>query len=177
MSTAAAPILRRVLDGLYTAAGYLAAAFLVGIGVTIVVQIACRHLGITFDSTELAGFCLAAATFLGLAHTFRSGAHVRITLATDRLPLRARRFVEIANCLVGSAAIGFLAWHATALVLQSLDYHDVSPGLLAIPFWIPQAGFALGIVLFALALIDDLVSQVFGAAPSYAAGDADQHAE
>lgn len=177
MITRPAPIYRRVLDRLFTAAGYLAAAFLVGIGVTIVIQIACRHLGITFDSTEIAGFCLAAATFLGLAHTYRAGGHVRITLATDRLPPRMRRGAEIANCLIGATAIGFLAWHATALAFQSFDYHDVSPGLLAIPFWIPQAGFALGVALFALALIDDLLSQLFGASPSYAAVDADQHPE
>ncbi|GKW48732.1 TRAP transporter small permease [Halomonas sp. NCCP-2165] len=159
--------MRHTLDRLYSAAGFLAALFLVGIGVTIVIQLGCRMLGVTFEATELAGFCLAAATFLGLAHTFRAGGHVRITLTLDRLPRRARRVVEIVNCTLAIVAIAFLAWHVLTLTVQSHRFHDVSPGLLAIPFWIPQAGVTLGITLFAVALLEELIGMLLGRAPCY----------
>ena len=71
-------MIRGVLDKFYEACGYLAAAFMVGIGVSIVAQIVARMRGVTLDATEAAGLCLAASTFFGLAHTFRRGGHVRI---------------------------------------------------------------------------------------------------
>lgn len=160
-------MIRRFLDGLYQGAGYLAALFMVGIAVSIIIQMLARATKYTFNSTEIAGFCLAATTFFGLAYTLRSGGHVRITLAIDRLPPRPRRVVEIINCLIAAAGICFLAWHVIALAWQSYQYHDVSPGLLGIPFWIPQAGAAAGVTVFAIALIDELIWIIQGRPPRY----------
>ena len=66
--------MRRILDGLYLASGYIAALCLVCIALTILAQICGRFVGVAIDSTESAGFLLAGTTFFGLAHTFR---HVR----------------------------------------------------------------------------------------------------
>ena len=158
-------MLRVFLDRLYLISGYISAVFLVGIAVSIVIQIVARMRGVTFDATEVAGLCLAASTFFGLAHTFRSGAHVRIRLIVDRLPWSSRRPVEIFNCLLSAVAVCYLAWHVILFAFQSYEYQDVSPGLLAIPFWIPQAGVAAGITLFAIAIIDELVWIAWGGHP------------
>ena len=156
-------MIRGVLDRFYEACGYLAAAFMVGIGLAIVAQILGRMRGVTLDATEAAGLCLAASTFFGLAHTFRRGGHVRINLIVDR--------VEILNCLLGTVVVSFLAWHVTALALQSHEFNDVSPGLLAMPFWIPQAGVAVGVAALAIAFIDELVWLLGGGKPRYEAPD------
>lgn len=166
MRAAMTPI-RRVLDGLYRLSGFLAGASLIGICATVVAQIVGRLLGLTVDSTESAGLLLAAATFFGLAHTFRAGGHVRIALAIEGTSPRARRWIEMFNCALAAAAICFLAWHVTDLALQSYAYNDVSPGLLAIPFWIPQGAAAAGVALFAIALLDELVWIAAGRPPRY----------
>jgi TRAP-type C4-dicarboxylate transport system permease small subunit len=163
--------MRTALEKLYDLCGYIAAVFLVGIAVSIIMQIIYRMRGITFDATEAAGLCLAASTFFGLAHTFRRGAHVRINLLVDRLPQRYRQPFEIFNCLVGTAVVSFLAWHVIALAIQSYQFNDVSPGLMAIPFWIPQAGVAFGITVLAIAFIDELVWLLGGGKPRYEAPD------
>lgn len=160
-------MLRASLDKLYDVCGYIAAAFMAGIAVAILAQMIARMRGITLDSTEAAGFCLAASTFFGLAHTFRRGAHVRITLLAGRLSPGAKRRVEILNCLLGAAVIGFLGWHVSQLALQSYQFNDISPGLLAMPFWIPQLGVAVGIIVLAIALIDELLWLLAGGAPRY----------
>ena len=160
-------MLRKTLDRLYDACGYIAAAFMVGIALTIIAQILSRMVRITLDSTEAAGFCLAAATFFGLAHTFRRGGHVRITLLTSQLPARVRHGVEVFNCLLGAVVVSFLGWHVSALAIQSWQFNDISPGLLAMPFWIPQLGAALGIIVFAIALIDELVWLLSGRTHRY----------
>jgi TRAP-type C4-dicarboxylate transport system permease small subunit len=164
-------VIRGVLDRFYEACGYLAAAFMVGIGLSIVAQIAARMRGVTLDATEAAGLCLAASTFFGLAHTFRRGGHVRINLIIDRLPLRWRRGVEICNCLLGTVVVSFLAWHVASLALQSREFNDISPGLLAMPFWIPQTGVAVGVAALAIAFIDELLWLLGGGKPRYEAPD------
>lgn len=160
-------MVRRTLNRLYDIAGVLAGASLVGIGVTIIVQIVARLMGETVESTEAAGLLLAATMFFGLAHTFRRGGHVRITLAIDAFPPRIRRVFEIFNCLVAGAAVCFLAWHVSTLALQSYAYEDVSPGLLAIPFWIPQGAAAAGVILFAISILDELTWVLVGRPPRY----------
>lgn len=160
-------MLRVFLDRLYDACGYIAAAFMVGIAAAIIVQIIARMRGITFDATEAAGFCLAATTFFGLAHTFRRGAHVRITLMTSNLPPRLKYGMEVFSCLLGVVVVSFLGWHILQLTIQSYQFNDVSPGLLAMPFWIPQFGVTAGVAVFAVALIDELVWLLSGGAPRY----------
>lgn len=158
-------MVRTYLERLYLWSGYIAAAFLVGIALTILAQIVWRMSGKTFDATEAAGLCLAAATFFGLAHTFRHGSHVRINLLTKKLPLRLQHGMEIANCLLGALVVGFLAVQMTLFAIQSYTFNDVTPGLLAMPMWIPQAGLAAGITVFAVALVDELVWVLQGREP------------
>jgi TRAP-type C4-dicarboxylate transport system permease small subunit len=162
-------VIRKALEGFYEVCGYLAAAFMVGIGLAIVAQILARMRGVTLDGSEAAGLCLAASTFFGLAHTFRRGGHVRINLLVDRLPERWRRPVEIANCLLGTVVVSFLAWHIGSLALQSRAFNDVSPGLLAMPFWIPQTGVTIGVTALAIAFVDELIWLLGGGRPRYEA--------
>lgn len=144
---------------------------MIGIALAIVAQIVGRMRGVTLDGTEAAGLCLAASTFFGLAHTFRRGAHVRINLVVNRLPVRFRRGVEVFNCLLGVVVVSFLAWHVSQLALQSYQYNDISPGLLAMPFWIPQTSVAVGVIAFAVALIDELFWLLTGGRPRFEAPD------
>ena len=159
------------MDRLYDMCGYIAAGFMVGIAVTIIAQIVSRLWRVTLDSTEAAGFCLAAATFFGLAHTFRRGGHVRINLLIATLSAKARHRVEVFNCLFGTIIMCFLGWHVSLMAIQSWRFNDISPGLLAMPFWIPQLGAAAGIIVFAIALIDELIWLLSGRPHRYEAPD------
>ena len=163
--------IRAALDKLYLGSGYLAAAFMAGIGVCVVAQIVFRTFGRTLDATEASGFCMAAATFLGLAHTLRSGAHVRITLLAHRLSPRHQHGLQVLICLLGVVVVGYLTWHVWSLALQSREFHDISPGLLAMPMWIPQAGAAFGITVLAIALVDELFWLLGGGASRCEAPD------
>lgn len=168
--------MRSFLNKIYIASGYLAAMFLVGILFAIMWQVISRWLGRTADATEVAGMFLAASTFLGLAYTFREGAHVRINLIVGHLPAAIQRWVEFFNCLVALGTVAFVSWNMWILAFQSVEFEDVSPGLLAIPFWIPQMGVALGLTLFAVALIDEVVWLLQGGRPRYDAPDAAHNA-
>lgn len=159
--------MRAFLDRLYITSGYLSAVFLVGIFLVIFWQVISRWMGHIADANEIAGMCLAASTFFGLAYTFREGAHVRISLIVTHLPQRMQRWIELFNCVVALCIVCFAGWYMWDLAFQSYDFNDVSPGLMAIPFWIPQIGVAAGLSIFAIALLDETVWQLQGGRPRY----------
>lgn len=164
-------MIRRLLDGIYLWSGYLAAFFLAMILVSIVVQVVGRFFGFVVDSTEIAGFFLAASSFLALAHTFHSGAHVRITLLIGQFTGRRRQATEVFCCAVAALLVGYLSWHAVMLVMESYQFGDISPGLVAIPFWIPQSAMAGGLILLCVGLLDQMIAIWRGATPSYAVSE------
>jgi TRAP-type C4-dicarboxylate transport system permease small subunit len=160
-------MLRRTLDAAYLVGGYLAAGFLACIALTIIAQVVGRFFGITIDSTETAGFCLAASTFLGLAYTLKRGGHIRVNLVIRNIHGLPRRIVEL--WCTGFTAVGmaYFTYWAFDFVWFSYTADLISPGLMAIPFWIPRGGMALGLLLFTIALVDEFVAIWRGAAPSY----------
>ncbi|HET7414009.1 MAG TPA: TRAP transporter small permease [Pararhizobium sp.] len=163
--------MRRLLDKTYLWSGYIAAFCLASIAVSIILQVVGRFLGWVVDSTEVAGFLLAASSFFALAHTFRSGSHVRVTLLINRLTGGRRRITETFCCGAAAFMVCYLAYHSVLLVLRSYRFGDISPGLVAMPFWIPQSAMAVGLILLAVALIDEMIAVWRGATPSYTANE------
>lgn len=161
--------MRKVLDRFYLGCGWLAAFFLAAIGACTVVQVIAREFGKAVEMTELSGLCMAASTFLGLAYTLRAGTHVRVDLFAHRLGRKGRRALEFWAAAVGALAVGGMTWAFAAFAWQSWAYHDLTPGLLAIPFWIPQAGVTLGLFGMAVALADDAARILKGGVPAFAA--------
>jgi TRAP-type C4-dicarboxylate transport system permease small subunit len=160
--------MRKFLDGLYTGSGILAGVFLILIAALTLAQIGGRLLGFAaYSYDDFAGFCMAASSFLGLAHTYRRNEHIRVALVVDRFSGRKRLVLETLCLSTSTFLIGFFAWYASAGVLTSYQLHDVSQGLVAVPLWIPQSGMALGLVIMTIALLDDLVGVLRRGTPSY----------
>src|SRR5947207_2814958 len=87
---------RRTLDSLYHAAGYLAALFLIGTLAMVLLGIAGRLLHFHVPGTDAyAGYCMAAAGFLALAHTLKRGEHIRVSLILEHAGVRLHRSLEL----------------------------------------------------------------------------------
>lgn len=153
--------MRRALDALYDAAGYLAAFFMVGVLAMVLASVLGRLAEFNLRGSDAyAGYCMAAASFLALAHTLKRGEHIRVSLLLERFHGSLRRPLEIWSHLAGAVFSGALAWYSVRLVWQSYDFHDVSQGNDATPMWIPQVAMALGAVVLVVAMVDDLVTVV-----------------
>jgi TRAP-type C4-dicarboxylate transport system permease small subunit len=149
---------RRFLDRIYDAAGYLAAFFMVGILAMVLASVIGRMVGFNLrGSDSYAGYCMAAASFLALAHTLKRGEHIRVNLILDRFA-RLRRPLEIWSHAAGSFFCAVLAFYSVRLVWQSRAYHDISQGNDATPLWIPQIAMALGAVILLIAMADDFIA-------------------
>ena len=164
--------MRKRLEWLYTGSGVLAGVFLTLIALLSLAQIGGRTLGFAaYSFDDFAGFCMAASSFLGLAHTYRRNEHIRVALLIDRFSGGTRRVLEIV-CLTASAfMIGFFAWYATDMAWTSHVINDVSQGLVPVPLWLPQSGMALGLIIMAIALLDDLIAVLAGGTASYLAAE------
>lgn len=150
--------IRRLLDGLYLLAGYVAAACMVALLVVIVLQMAARWTGVQFPgSTDYAGYLMASSSFLAFAHALNGAAHIRVGLLLNALG-RYRWIGEIWCFAIGTVASGYVAWYAVKLVYWSNKLGDVSQGQDETPLWIPQAPFAFGAVLFAICFLDNFIT-------------------
>lgn len=159
----------RSLDLLYRAAGALAGVFLIAIAVIVTAQIVARFFdAIIPSSDQFAGFCLAATSFLGLAYTFRAGSHIRVTLFVRPLRGRLGHGFLILALAIGSAISALFAWHTLRMVIQNIARDEVTLGLVPIPLWLPQLGMAIGVLLFAAAVFEDLARACLGSVPVFA---------
>src|ERR1043165_10064798 len=85
-------VMRRFLDTLYSAAAYLAALLLVGTLIMVLLGIFGRILGFQVRwSDAYAGYCMAGAGFLALAHTLTRGEHIRVSLILEHAGVQGRR--------------------------------------------------------------------------------------
>lgn len=160
--------MRRLLNGLYLLSGGAAAFFLFMIAATIVAQIIGRFFGVALDSTESGGFSLAATTFLGMAYTLKRGGHIRVGLVLGRFSGRTLFAFELWSSGIAAAAMAFLTWQTSLMVHDSWRFGEISPGLLAIPFWIPQLGMLAGTAILTIAFVDEFCLVATGRTPGYA---------
>ena len=155
--------MRRALDRIYDAAAYLAALFLVGTLVMVLLGIFGRLLGFQLRGTDAyAGYFMAGAGFLALAHTFVRGEHIRVTLVLEHAGEKAKRLLERISLAIALLLSLAFAWYSTRLAWQSFEFHDISTSNDATPLWIPQISMALGNIVLALAFIDQFVGELRG---------------
>jgi len=164
--------MRKVLDTLYDAAGYLAAFFMVGILLMVLASVVGRLAGFNLRGSDAyAGYAMAAAGFLALAHTLKRGEHIRVTLFLDRFGGRFRRPLELWSHAAGTFFCAVLAIFSVRLAWTSHAYNDISQGNDATPLWIPQIAMAVGAIVLLVAMIDDFARVVRGKRVHAAAGD------
>lgn len=155
--------MRRFLDTLYLVSGGLAALFMVGVLAAVVTSIVSRQMGVYIPGLDAyAGYSMAGAGFLALAHTFRCGEHIRVSLVLAALPPAGRHRLDIFALLVACLASGNLSWYSLSLVLDSYAYMDISVGNDATPLWIPQITMAVGTFIFFIAVLDETIARLRG---------------
>lgn len=127
----------------------------------VLLSIGSRELGFHVRGTDAyAGYLMAGSAFLALAHTLKSGEHIRVTLVLQALRPGPRRFMEIWSLSAGALLATLLAFYSVRLAWQSHLFHDISTGNDATPLWIPQIAMALGATVFAVAMVDEWVMEL-----------------
>ena len=155
--------MRKLLNALYDGAAALAAVFMVLLLVMVLLSIVGREFGFYVRGTDAyAGYFMAAAGFLALAHTLKKGEHIRVTLLLNAVKGRAKKALEIGALAAAVALSALFAYYSVKLSVNSFQFNDISTGNDATPLWIPQIAMGLGTVILLIAFIDELVLEVLG---------------
>jgi TRAP-type C4-dicarboxylate transport system permease small subunit len=164
--------MRKLLDGLYDGAAWLAALFMVGLLLMVLLSITSREFHFHVPGTDAyAGYLMAAAGFLAMAHTLKRGEHIRVTLLLGALKGGAKRALEIWALFAASLLALLSAYYSCRLSWQSWKFHDISTSNDATPLWIPQLSMAIGTVILAIAFIDELVLEIRGRRVAHDSGE------
>ena len=155
--------MRRALNLLYLTSAWAAAAAMVGVLVMVLLSVLGRLLHFHLPGTDAyAGYAMAGAGFLALAHTLKKGEHIRVTLIIGKLTGRAKKALEMWALSAASVLSGLFAFYAWRLVLQSREFNDISTASDATPLWIPQVFMAVGTTVLLVAFIDDWLLELRG---------------
>jgi len=169
---------RRFLDRLYLGAAYVAACCVVLIMVLMIGQSILRELQVrTGAVNDVVSWLCAAAAFFAMAHAFKHGDFVRVTLLLERLSVPAQKRFELAALSIAAVAVAYLAWWANRFTYESWVFNEIAQGMLPLPMWIPQLSFALGSILLLVAVLDELVIVLRGNRPSYVVAVEERHAK
>jgi len=109
---------------------------------------------------EYGGYILAISAALGFSQAVLGRAHIRIDIATRRLPLPLRSVAitfAIASLL---CTIGYLAYHGFLLAAQSHQMGALATSVLRTPLWIPQALWVSALVWCGLIILVQLVASL-----------------
>ena len=165
--------MRKLLNVLYEGSAWLAGIAMIGVLAMVLLTVISRLAGFSAPGTDAyAGYAMAGAGFMALAHTLKRGEHIRVTLFISMLSGRTQKIVEVLALLIATVLAGFLAYYSVHLVYQSWEIEDVSMGIDATPLWIPQLLMALGTVVFFIAFCDELVLELLGRRQAPAMEDA-----
>ena len=150
--------MRKILDWIYNSAAVLAAPCMIGLLVMVLLSILGPALPLHVPGVDAyAGYLMAGAGFLALAHTLKKGEHIRVTLILSRLTPHPRHWMERWPAGAATLLALLFAWFSVRLVIQSHQFHDISTGNDATPLWIPQLAMAVGTVVLAIAAVDEFV--------------------
>lgn len=169
--------MRRFLDRLYDGAGALGAFCVFLIFVLMILAGVGRQMNWHVSGlNDVVAWLCAAAAFFAMAHAFRHGDFVRVTLLLEAVPPRVRRVLDVICLLIASVSVSYLTYWATAFTYESYEFAEMATGLVVIPIWIPQSTFVIGCWLLLIAMIDELVGVVRGEKPSYQRAMEERHA-
>ena len=166
--------MRKLLDRLYGICVAAAAIMIAGICLLVTAQVLAniitkfggRQINLTIPSyADFAGYMLAAASFMALAYTLRTGRHIRVTLITGLLPDRVQFALELLTVFMGVVISGVATFYMAHLCIESFTYNDMSPGIIAVPIYLPQIPVAFGLAVLTIAFIDTFVETLRAGRP------------
>src|SRR2546427_9399475 len=127
-----------------------------------------REAGILIRGAEdIVAWLCAASAFFALGHTFRHGELVRVGLWLDMLGARRRWIAELFSLATTALFVVYMLWGISRFVYDSWQFKEVAQGLIRIPIWIPQLSFLLGVMIFFIAVMDELMAVIKKQKPAY----------
>lgn len=117
--------------------------------------------------SEIAVYLVQAIVFLPMGLLVTDNSHVRATLLTDRLPPRAQARLHRFSLVMTAVFATVIVWLGWAYTAHAWKQGQLSPTLLAVPLWIPNALIPLGGLLLLVSALGTLLTSPRAAVKSH----------
>ena len=150
------------LDRVTMVMAYVAGALFIALSFYLTIDVIGRkffHLS-TAVSDEYGGYALAVGAVWALAHTLRSGGHVRIDILLPYLPRTLRAILDygaLAMMILFASVIAVYCWR---LAIDSFTTDGRAMSFLRTPLFVPQGLMALGFTVLGLEAIVILLAGI-----------------
>lgn len=104
-------------------------------------QTAGRGLG---GSDEIAGYVMAGVAAWGLAYALTERAHVRIDVATGRLPSGGKVWFDLISLVAMTGVSAIVSWYGWLVLSRTLERGSRANTPLETPLWVPQGVWVSG---------------------------------
>lgn len=133
--------------------------FMIGVSLVIFVEVLIRKFAnMSLEGLhEVSGFAMAVTFAWAMPFTILTRGHIRVDVFYSQMSQRVRLGLDIFAALAFSIYLVVLAIHAYALTIASWSEGTIASGVLGIPLYIPQALWALGLIVACLVLIVAIV--------------------
>ncbi len=98
-------------------------------------------------------------TLLGASIAFRRGAHLGITVLTDRIPRGTRKAVALLSAVCGTAIFCILLYHGVAMVIQEYK-SEMNTYSMGLPMWWFGMAVPVGSVLVIIRVIQAFFAEL-----------------
>ena len=112
-----------------------------------------------YGTFELTGMGLALLIFFSLGYTQLKKEHISVSFIVDKFPPRVQAIVDVIWNTIFFALVCLLSWQLYQYALRLLRGNDKTVDL-GIPMYIFSIAASIGILLFALVLLIDLLKSI-----------------
>jgi TRAP-type C4-dicarboxylate transport system permease small subunit len=153
----------KIISAISLGAFILAGLAVIVIAITIVVEVIARDLfnHPLIDIVTIGRMGMGIVGLLAAAFTLRMKKHISIQLVVDRLPKRMGKIVHLVGIIISFFCLVFLIWATFRLARFSQVQGINFEGLYTFPVYLPQMLVPLGLGLFALELLNTIVTDLY----------------
>lgn len=151
----------RFANTLSTAAGILAGACIVGILVLVCAEVVLRQFKMSMLVTdEIVGYLNAAAVFLGLGYTLKSGGFIRVEIVYDSMPRPIKLLARWIFTIIATGFVAIILYYSVLHVMYAFNQDTRAVSVLNTPEWVPQAVMVAGLAVLLVQLVAFLIERV-----------------
>ena len=108
---------------------------------------------------EFTGFLASITITFALAHCASKKGHIAITIFADQLPPRLQAILNSFVAILGTALYAVISWQCVKYAINLYKIGEVSPAT-ATPFYPFVFAVAFGLLMLALALLNDVLKSI-----------------
>ena len=106
---------------------------------------------------QLTEFMMVAVVYLGIAYVQQLKDHIKIEIVTQWLPKKIQEALDLFGILVGLVIFAIITWQSGRLAWEAWETQDYTMGIVQFPLWPAKTILPVGVGLFCLRLLLDVL--------------------